>query len=91
MPAAIHTYTTRWLPSRQTASGSMWNSAPPSSAPAATATNGSTTCLNVRSGSSSATLPTRARTLMASPDRRIHHNADTGRRYRSAVEPGGTT
>lgn len=55
------------------------NSAPPSNAPAASATNGVTTCENTRSGSSRAPLPTNANALMASPATTIQPSADIAR------------
>jgi hypothetical protein len=57
----------------------MWNNAPPSSAPAARATNGVTTRVKSRSGISKAALPTRASALMARPVRMIQLSTDTAR------------
>src|SRR5690606_7911483 len=55
----------------------MWNRAPPTSVPAASATNGCTTWLNNRSGRTRVRLPDRARADIATPATTIQVSVDT--------------
>ena len=71
------------MPSASTDAGSMWNNAPPSSAPAASATSGSTNRINIRRGKSSVTPPTSASPLISVPDTTIRPNVDTAAPQRS--------
>lgn len=70
-------------PSALKDSGSMRNIAPPSSAPAARATNGMTRRRKRLWRINTEALPTSASALQASPETTIHARTDTTRPYRS--------